>query len=260
MTNKFVPLLLALSVSGVAHTVAQDTTSTPLKFAVVSIHPSNPHPPPHTAGTFDIRPDGMRETYNPLIWLIDSAYHVRMYNMVENEPGWVDSERFDVEAKVAPEDISRFQALSSEQKASMLQSVLQDRFQLRTHTRVKELDIFYLEIAKGGSKLVESKPDATGHIQTLMQARRGGEFLGKGLTVEQIIGNLSYFSGRSVVDHTSLKGQYDFDLKWSDSDDSLNSGPSFLTAIGEQLGLKLVPAKAPFDAIVIDNVERPTPN
>jgi uncharacterized protein (TIGR03435 family) len=145
----------------------------------------------------------------------------------------------------------------------MLRPVLQDRFQFRYHTRVKEINIYYLEIAKDGSKLVESKPN----VEPEMQARPGGEFLAKGLAMEQIIGNISYFARRPVVDRTSLKGRYEFDLKWSDppsssnvSDNSANNGPSFFTALSEQLGLKLVPAKAPFDAIVIDNVERPTPN
>jgi uncharacterized protein (TIGR03435 family) len=263
--NKILPLILALSVSGASHSAGQNPISTPLRFEVVSIRPSNLRRP--AVGTINILPNGFEEKNNPLIWLIDYAYGVTIDGTVENEPSWVDNERFDLEAKVAPEDIGRFQALSREQKASMLRPILQDRFQLRQHTRIKKINLYYLEIATGGSKLVESKPDAAGNFQTVMQAKPGGEFLAKGLTMEQIIGNISYFAGRPVVDHTSLKGWYEFDLKWSDppspsnaSDDSANSGPSFFTAVTEQLGLKLVPANAPFDVIVIDNVERPTPN
>jgi bla regulator protein BlaR1 len=148
----------------------------------------------------------------------------------------------------------------------MLQPVLAERFQLREHKTVKERSVYNLEIA-GSSKLTESKPNAAGNYETLMQARVGGEFLAKGLTMKQIITNITYFAGRPVIDRTSLDGHYDFDLKWSDTqapsgfpDNPVNDGPSFFTALTEQLGLKLVPAHAMFDVVVIDNLERPTPN
>ena len=61
-------------------------------------------------------------------------------------------------------------------------------------------------------------------------------------------------AGRTVVDQTGLTGRFDVDLKWTDSDE----GPSFLTAIQEQLGLKLDSQRGPVDLLVIDSAERPT--
>jgi uncharacterized protein (TIGR03435 family) len=65
------------------------------------------------------------------------------------------------------------------------------------------------------------------------------------------------------VDKTGLTGKYDFTLDYvpvakAATDDS--GGPSIFTALQEQLGLKLEPAKAPMDVLVIDSVERPTAN
>lgn len=82
--------------------------------------------------------------------------------------------------------------------------------------------------------------------------------------------------GRSVVDQTGLKDNYDFTLKWSPDENRAtagagpegadappaadNSGPSIFTAIQEQLGLKLESSRGPVEALVIDHVERPTEN
>jgi uncharacterized protein (TIGR03435 family) len=63
-------------------------------------------------------------------------------------------------------------------------------------------------------------------------------------------------AGRTTIDKTGLAGVYDANLTWNDSEE----GPSLFTAIQEQLGLKLESTKAPVDVLVIDHVERPTPD
>jgi uncharacterized protein (TIGR03435 family) len=50
------------------------------------------------------------------------------------------------------------------------------------------------------------------------------------------------------------------DLTWAWGDDPNATGPSLFTALQEQLGLKLEPAKAPLDVVVIDHIERPSEN
>ena len=68
---------------------------------------------------------------------------------------------------------------------------------------------------------------------------------------------------RTVIDKTGLTGNYDLALKWSPDDspsEETDSDPSIFTAVQEQLGLKLQPAKGPVDTLVIDHVEMPTPN
>jgi uncharacterized protein (TIGR03435 family) len=76
---------------------------------------------------------------------------------------------------------------------------------------------------------------------------------------------LSGFAGRSVIDKTGLRDQFDLELTWSGDGSDLATtptatGPSLFTALPEQLGLKLEPTKAPVDVLVIDHVERPTPD
>jgi uncharacterized protein (TIGR03435 family) len=67
---------------------------------------------------------------------------------------------------------------------------------------------------------------------------------------------LSRYTDRPMVDRTGLTDRFAFDLSW----DAINGAPSIFTAIQEQLGLKLTPARAPVDILVIDHVERPTPD
>ncbi|HWH57438.1 MAG TPA: M56 family metallopeptidase [Terriglobales bacterium] len=74
--------------------------------------------------------------------------------------------------------------------------------------------------------------------------------------------------GRTIVNRTGLDGQYDFTLKWAtqqivnpQSEDSAPAdAPSIFTALEEQLGLKLVPAKGMVEVVVIDSIERPSEN
>lgn len=79
---------------------------------------------------------------------------------------------------------------------------------------------------------------------------------------------LSTEAGRMVVDETGLTGKYDFTLRWSrenaDSSDptvvSRDDAPDIFTAIKEQLGLQMVTRRVPGRVLVVDHVERPSPN
>jgi len=68
---------------------------------------------------------------------------------------------------------------------------------------------------------------------------------------------------RTVADKTALTGRYDLDMTWSPDDRSTpdpDAGPSIFTALQEQLGLKLRPAKGPVEILVVDHVEMPSAN
>jgi uncharacterized protein (TIGR03435 family) len=73
---------------------------------------------------------------------------------------------------------------------------------------------------------------------------------------------LSRITGRVVVDKTNLTERYDFKLVWTPDDAPVtdNSAPSLFTAVQEQLGLKLEPAKEAAPVLIIDHVDLPTPN
>jgi uncharacterized protein (TIGR03435 family) len=66
---------------------------------------------------------------------------------------------------------------------------------------------------------------------------------------------------RKILDQTGLTGRYDLTLKWASVDDPRESdGPSLFSAIQEQLGLKLESTKGRVPVLVIDHVEKPSPN
>ena len=85
-------------------------------------------------------------------------------------------------------------------------------------------------------------------------------------------GFLSGEAERLVLDRTNLTGRFDIRLQWTPAGESVansagnptaqpgESGPSIFTAVREQLGLRLEPAKAPVEVLVIDHAEKPTAN
>jgi uncharacterized protein (TIGR03435 family) len=100
---------------------------------------------------------------------------------------------------------------------------------------------------------------------------------GDGQPMEVVVQLLKQFTGRLIVDKTGLTGLYDFDIQ-IDMQTMLaaasslgvnvpvpanlppSDGPSLLTALQEQLGLKLDSQRGPVEVIVIDSVEKPSPD
>ncbi|MGC1872106.1 MAG: TIGR03435 family protein [Acidobacteriaceae bacterium] len=205
-------------------------------------------------------PNSFSATNISLGSLILNAYGLQMEDLISGLPGWAKSARFDIEAKMDAETAAAYKKLSRqerfEQDQSMMQSLLRDRFDLKVHHATKELPIYALVIAKGGSKL---KPSTT---------RQGWGTDGPGridyrnAELEALVVSLSGEVGRMVVDETGLSGKYDFTLKWTPDEQRgmADAGPSIFTALQEQLGLKLISTKGPVDTIVVDHVDRPSPN
>jgi len=105
-------------------------------------------------------PDGFNATNSPLKFLIQQAYGVEE-NQVIGLPNSLDSERYDIEAKVDSSDVAKLKDLTPHQRMQMLQPLLADRFQLKVHRETRELPVYELVIAKNGAKLHEAKPGDT---------------------------------------------------------------------------------------------------
>lgn len=230
-----------------------------------------------------LNPDGILETGMPMHMIVREAFGVTNDRLL-GEPGWVDTQRYDIQAKVAPEDVPRLKELTQQQRWAMLLPVLEDRCRLKFHHETRELSGYVLTVAKGGLKIRPSD-HATGLGSGKIPVSAGATIGDKGIalsargaSMKAIARMISLQIGSTVVDETGLAGQYDYVLKFAsdesmraamlppgspptpDSDGPEASMPSIFTALQEQLGLKLIPKKEAQDVIVIDHIERPSPN
>ena len=217
-------------------------------------------------GSIGPRPGGYAMTNVPLRLLIIRAYELRAFQ-VAGGPGWIDGERFDVTARAAD-------GTAPNQVYPMLRRMLAERFKLVAHTEKREQPVYALLIARAdgrlGSNLKASTLDCS-KSDASEQCSMGGSFTGSGGNLKGVGQPLSVLAthlstavDRIVQDRTGLAGGFDFELAWSGglkpAPGAPGEPPSVFTALQEQLGLRLEPARGPVDVLVIDSVERPTPD
>ena len=251
-------------------------------FDVVSIKPYGPN---NLRISIRTNPDGIAVSGMPMHMILREAFGVTNDRLL-GEPAWVATNRYDVDAKVAPEDAPKFKQLADRQKWEMLLPVLQDRCALKFHHETRELTVYTLVVAKGGPKLQVSMPADLSAKQTPGQNPSSAgmsvsenlfTMTGHGASMASIARWISLDLGSTVIDKTGLTEKYDYTLSYV-PDESMKAGilppgssgggapppegegPSIFTALQEQLGLKLVAQKQPGDVIVIDHMEQPTAN
>jgi len=260
-------LFVGLSVLA-ASAVWSQPAAKPLAFDVVSIKPFDPNGG-RTALSLP-GGEGLNATYSTVRALIGFAYDIRDPQLMGG-PAWRGSDRYDVIARTAADERAAplNRAPSSEEiQASdnrtreKTRSILAERFGLVVHRETREQVVYLLTVAKGGSKLKEIAT-ADRHETT----RGRGRNKGCAATTEMLAGLLSGATGRPVVDKTGITGNYDWVLEWSpdagvrDADSApAGSGPTVFTALQEQLGLRLESGKAPIEMLVVDHLDRPSPN
>ncbi len=202
--------------------------------------------------------------YTPRV-LIATAYSLNP-RAVEGGPAWMDSEHFNTVAATPGEAQPTL-----DQQLSMVRGLLADRFKLAFHRVDREMPVYVLSLAKGGSKLQETsarlaeQPDIVSRIgpdEVRLPARNA--------TMQQFAAVLqrSVFD-RPMLDQTGLTGRYDFDLEWTPDETQFDglrralqesTEPTLFTALQEQLGLKLESTRALVSVIAIDRIERPSEN
>jgi uncharacterized protein (TIGR03435 family) len=189
--------------------------------------------------------------------LITYAHDIKDYELF-GEPRWADIDRYNISAK-APEGVT----LNREAARPLMRALLADRFGLKVHIETKEIPVYALVVAKGGSKLKESAPGA--------EKRLTVQSKGKSALMTVTAGDMAQLAeqfsrrnkvDRPVVNRTDLAGTYDYKLEWGD-DTAAAAEPgvvSVFTAFQEQLGLKLEPTKAPVRVLIVDRAEKPSDN
>ncbi len=227
-------------------------------------------------GKFDARNVTLRA-------LIQEAYGVQA-NQITGGPDWLDTAAFDVQIKTGKTETNRPPSEQNMREIhAALQKLLADRAQLVFHSQMKDLDTYSLMVAESGPKLQPSsteesdtKGPGSGRIGMETQQMRmkiaGNQAYAigaAGISTDDLSQQLSRQLGVPVLNKTGLQGRYNFNLNWSDgkasaSDGESSSGnvsaPSILTAVQEQLGLKLEPQKAVMQVLVVDRVEKPVEN
>ena len=175
--------------------------------------------------------------------MILEAFHVTQYQLLGG-PGWLDSARFDLQAKA--------EGANENQLRQMLQSLLADRFHLVVHHETKETPVFALVVAKNGPRFHEWK--AGDPVPEFGSGGHANSFRDQG-KMQRLVDVLSTGpdAGRPVLDKTGLKGVYLFYFEWDQDQD-------FLPAMQQQLGLKLEAERGSMDNLVIDSVARPSEN
>lgn len=249
--------------------LAQDGKVSPAqRFEVASIKPAPPmttvdcKPPTCFPNFYMMSERRFRATKMSVIELVQAAYSMSSMRIIG--PDWASSERFDVEATHGLPANDRGVLL-------MLQNLLQDRFALRLHREQRPIPVFVLSKARDDGKLgpqlrsiSECKGQSTflpayiscsGQLATSGPTTRMGRGPWEKLSLAQ---RLWPSVDRPVVDETGLTGMFELRLDWSDAPDG--DKPVLFTALREQLGLKLERAERPMEVIVIDRVDRPTPN
>jgi uncharacterized protein (TIGR03435 family) len=251
--------VLALMVSLSGQTAPEDR-----RFEVASVKPS----PATFGGYYSPQPTRFTTT-SSVVEMVRLAYQLPHFRVVGGDD-WTRNQRWDVNASIAgprtPGDIW-----------TMLRNLLTDRFTLRVHREQRPMGVYSLMLARTdgtlGPNLTRVKRPCAQNPEKPEDRCLSGEGVGTyqstGLRWENktFVDFLERVTGRPVVDRTGLSGQFDLSLRFnpdvrqvSVSQSELEERPTIFTALREQFGLKLEPATEPVDVIVIDSVQRPTPD
>lgn len=248
--------LLCIPLRAFAPLAAQQAPPTPATFAVATIKPSAADERTMT----QIRGNRFVTQGTTFLDLFKYAYDVHPQQVVGG-PEWLHTEKFDVNAD--PETEKR---PSSPQMKALVQQLLAERFHLVMHRGQKVLSVYVLTKTADTPRLTKSTADPAG-IPVVGYGPAGHLGVGNA-TMANFATFLQRFAlDRPAVDQTGMNGHFDFELHWtpdsfdssSKADDSA-SDPGLFTAIREQLGLKLKPAKVETPVFLIDSVQPPSAN
>ena len=255
-------------------------------FDVVTIKPNN-------SGSDDTSvrrpPGGIVATNAPMAMIVSMAYAARPFQ-VQGLPGWMSTERFDMAAKI---NDSTPGAESQQAFETALRTALADRLKLVAHWETQERPVYALvrvhpdrlgpalkrssidceamrtagvAAAREGRPAPPAPPLNTPERVTCGIRNNGGRIMFGGNPITTFTNIVGGELGRMVVDRTGLEGTWDFEFAYArerglGTTDSAGTGlPSIFTAVEEQLGLKLESTNAPMQILVIDRVERPSPD
>lgn len=198
--------------------------------------------------------------------LIRGAYGVYDFQVVGG-PGWIDSDRFDVTAKLPPGRSTSGDEWPRIEVA--LQRLLAERFALRVHRDARSVTQLVVRRAnnapplvhRDGSCLADGTAPAmpstagSGYCGTI-RFTRDGSITGGAVSMDSVVGAISSLTGQPAQDETGITGVFDVAVSWMPDD----VGGALFTALREQLGLAISSEHRPLAVIVVDDIRRPTPD
>ena len=230
--------------------------------------------------SFDMSRGQIRAINTPLQPLIRQAFEV-MDTQVAGAPSWVATERYDIVAK-SPAGVT-----TAAEMRPLLRALLAERFKLATHRETRDMPVFALVRARadrfgpgfrtaatvdcaanqrpGGPATPPASPQAEWPCSTV-RFTPGRLYIG-GYPMAEVLRMLTPLVGRTIVDETGIAGLVYVRLEYQPQgrgaqppDPSADHRPDLFTALEEQVGVKLESRRAPVDMVVIDALERPTPD
>jgi bla regulator protein blaR1 len=234
-------------------------------------------------------------TNETLFELVRFAYQIQRFQILGG-PAWITSDRFDITAKAEQAYLPGPNGLPPE-LLQMLRMLLAERFNLRTHMETRDLPTYSLVMARSDGKPGAGLRSVDVDCAAVLAARRGGgpppllpsrgalpqlpvcgmlfgpgRLMAGAMSMTELVGGLMPMVGRLVTDRTGLLGRFEVNLEFTPEQMPPSrtggppmppidpNGPTIFTALQEQLGLKLEPARAPVDVLMIDRAEHPTPD
>lgn len=269
--------------------VCAQTTNKPMAFGVASIRRNVSNIGTCSPDQVEATPNGFHMTNCPLTVAVGAAYvpttgealGYLVEDRIAGVPNWLTQERYDIDARIADSDAEAWRrpVQRKEMLHAMMQTLLAERCKLLAHREMKDKSVFALVVAKNGPKLKAPEPDEVESIRAkhpeavgipggsgvFVRGQTNGHIDIYGATTGTLALLLSGPAGRPVVDKTGLTGTYVMHLDMGQQglpavDGSAEPEASVFSALPEQLGLMLEPRKDQVEILVIDRIERPSPN
>ena len=261
------PLVVALIAGGVVTLAAQSPEPA---FDVVLIKRN-------ASSAFPVGPEARRggsfvAINATLERIVRFAYDVPTYRLTGGAD-WVRADRFDIEARAGRD-------ASSEDIQRMVQALLKDRFQLVVRREQRQAAIHTLVMARDDKRLGPNMrpsaagcaaPGAPGATMEEQLTPNGGVSTRRTCSqMAVLVSNLSNALQGPVEDQTALTGLWDYELSYTGQRrrntspaavaQDPNDAPVLVTAVQEQLGLRLEAGRGPVDFVVIESAAQPTEN
>jgi len=236
-------------------------------FDVASVKPIQ-----QSAGSFNVRsrPDSLTAD-GTLAHILEYAFNLHDFQ-IAGRPSWLSSATWDIAIKV-DQPPANWDTLSNDSRNAIhrqrMITALAQRFSLKCHFETRQLPVYNLILAKGGPKVALGPTPADAQKKGSFSSHDDGASVvmqSNGTALDLLATNLVRVLGRTVINKTGLTGIYDLTLTYAPNptdtaaDSAAASGPTVFTALEEQLGLRLEPAKGPVPILIIDSVDRPSEN